>query len=68
MPIYFTYILWSEITRHYYIGSCEDIQNRLSRHNRGAVRSTKLGIPWTLIRTEEFKSRQDAYRRERQLK
>jgi len=63
-----TYILQSEIFGKYYVGSCGDIALRLSQHNAGRVRATKYGIPWRVAYKEEFGTRQDAYRREVQIK
>ncbi len=64
----YTYIIQSLKYSTYYIGSCENIEVRLARHNAGKVRSTKYKKPYKLIYAEEFNTRQDAYRRERQIK
>ena len=48
MP-YYTYILYSESKDSFYIGSCEDLNIRLKRHNAGATPSTKAGRPWTIV-------------------
>ena len=68
MGKYFTYVLQSQSKLRYYIGSCSDIEQRLARHNRAAVRATKYGVPWKLIYVEEYDTRQQAYRREREIK
>ena len=47
---------------------CQDIEVRLAQHNRGKTRSTKSGIPWVVIYSEEYNSRKEAYKRERQIK
>jgi putative endonuclease len=52
----------------YYIGSCQNISERLIRHNKGYVRSTRFGGPWKIIYQETFSTLQEAIRRERQLK
>lgn len=49
-------------------GQTENISARLAQHNRGAVRSTKAGLPCRLIYNETFETRHDAFRRERQIK
>jgi putative endonuclease len=67
MP-YFAYILFSDKTKRYYIGSTQDIQKRLERHNAGATKSTKTGRPWRLVYSEKFESRSDAIKREYNLK
>jgi putative endonuclease len=62
------YILQSESTGRYYVGSTEDLPNRLSEHNSGEGKSTRSGVPWRVIWTEEFTTRSDAGKRERQIK
>jgi len=66
--MYITYILQSQSNQKYYIGYTEDLEQRLSRHNRGLVRSTKSGTPWRVIYTEKFNTKSEAYKREQQIK
>ena len=66
--MYFTYVLKSTTSDRYYIGSAEDVNMRLLRHNRGEVLSTKRYRPWVIVYTASFETRADAVRRERQLK
>lgn len=66
--MHYVYIIKSQAISRYYIGSTENIENRLSRHNSGKNKSTKNGIPWSLVYSEEFKTRQEAYKREFQIK
>ena len=68
MDRYSAYILQSGTTGKYYIGYSAIVHKRLKEHNRGRVRSTKAGIPWMLVYTEKYPSRQAAYRREMQIK
>lgn len=68
MKKFFTYILCSEKTNHYYIGQSEDLKKRLIEHNEGRVKSTKHGVPWRLSYFEEFETRSEAYKREQQIK
>jgi putative endonuclease len=65
---YFTYILQSNKTSKYYVGSCENVQVRLERHNAGATPSTKAGRPWTVVYFETFETKSEALARERQIK
>lgn len=67
MPFY-TYILYSEETDRYYIGSCQDMEVRLEQHNTGRNKSTKAGIPWVLKYTETFGTRSASTQRETQIK
>jgi len=64
----YVYILKSEKTERYYVGSCEDLDERFKRHNNGRNKATKLGMPWKLIYSESFLTKHEAYRREFQIK
>jgi len=63
-----TYILKSLSNGKYYIGSCDDINERIKKHNSGNVKSTKNFIPWKIVHKEFFGARGSATKRERQLK
>jgi putative endonuclease len=65
---FYTYILFSEKTNRYYIGSTEDIDKRVEKHNAGATPSTKPGRPWKVVYREEFYSKSEAIKREIYLK
>jgi putative endonuclease len=62
------YVLRSETTGRYYVGSAEHIDNRVIEHNAGRVSSTRSYRPWVLVYHETFASRADATRREREIK
>ncbi|MBI2984376.1 MAG: GIY-YIG nuclease family protein [Candidatus Kerfeldbacteria bacterium] len=64
----YVYVIRSIRFKRLYYGSCENLPNRLGQHNAGQVRSTRPYRPWELIRTEEFKTRGEARKREQQLK
>ncbi|MDD4902759.1 MAG: GIY-YIG nuclease family protein [Patescibacteria group bacterium] len=66
--MYKIYILQSSKTKRYYIGQTENLTERILRHNSGVVRSTKNGLPWDIIYTEDHKSRTDALKREKEIK
>ena len=66
--MFFTYILQSEVDSSYYIGSCENIRNRLEQHNGGLVKSTKRYLPWILAYKEKFETLVQARKREAQIK
>ena len=65
---YYIYILKSEKTRKYYVGSTNNIARRLERHNRGKVLSTKSETPWEMIYSEKFDTLSKARKRELQIK
>ncbi len=66
--MYFVYILYSEKLKRYYVGSTNNIPDRLRRHNSGQGSYTKKGIPWTLIKSYEISSRPEAVRLEMRIK
>ena len=66
--MFYVYILQSLIHGRYYIGSCDNIENRFKQHNDGKVKSTKAFKPWKSVYQEKFKIREDAIVREYQLK
>ena len=64
----FVYILYSEKRSRYYIGQTVDINERLERHNKSVVPSTKGGAPWELIWKHEVSDRSEAMILERRIK
>jgi len=62
------YILQSESTRRFYVGSTDDLVRRLSEHQRAHTPSTRGRGPWKLIYQEHFKSLAEARRRELEIK
>ena len=66
--MFFTYVLVSEPTGRYYIGSTANIEERLEHHNAGLTKSTKGFRPWRLIHQEEYDTLPEARKRESLLK
>jgi putative endonuclease len=66
--MYFTYYLKSTKNNFIYVGSCENIEKRLKRHNNGLVKSTKAYSPWKLLGYNEFDTRSQAVKHEKFLK
>jgi len=66
--MFFVYVLRSEKTKRYYVGSTENLENRLEEHNSGETKSIRNGIPWQLIHTEQFETRGEAIKKEKQIK
>ncbi len=66
--MYFTYIIFSNSKKRYYVGHTSNINKRLERHNSQLVQSTKYGSPWKLIHKEAFKTRLEAVSKEKQIK
>lgn len=66
--MFYVYVLRSEVTGRRYTGSCENLENRLRRHNAGYSKATKAGVPWKLVHHEAFETRSEALERERFFK
>jgi len=62
--VFFVYVLRSGVTGRLYVGSTQDVQDRLRRHNEGRSKATRHGAPWVLLHTEAFATRAEAVRRE----
>ena len=62
------YIIQSDLDESYYIGSTQEIGERLERHNQGRSKYTKAKRPWKLLYTEEFVDRPAALKRENEIK
>ncbi|MBS9526023.1 GIY-YIG nuclease family protein [Litoribacter ruber] len=65
---YFLYILQSLKDSSYYIGSTENPEERLEKHNRPHKGYTGKKQPWVLVYTEVFPNKTDALKRELYLK
>ncbi len=50
------------------MGSCSDMDRRISQHNSGLVKSTKFYLPWKIVYTEEYRTLSEARKREYQVK
>ena len=66
--MYYIYILQSLKDKSWYIGYTPDLRNRLTKHNKGQVVSTKSKKPWIVIYYEAYQNRKDATGREKFLK
>jgi putative endonuclease len=65
---YYVYILRSLKDQKHYIGSTHDVAARLRYHNAGLQRSTRSRLPFVLVYEEELEGKQEALRREKQIK
>ncbi len=66
--VYSVYVLQSVRDGNLYVGSTNNLTDRLQRHARGQVRSTRHRQPMKLLHVEEHSSRRSAMQRERHLK
>lgn len=66
--MFYVYVVRSERLQRYYVGSTQDVENRLREHNAGKSKSTATGLPWELVHVEEFLTRSEAMLREKRIK
>ena len=65
---YTVYIVYSQKRSRYYVGQTDNIKERLIRHNKGLVPSTKTGVPWNLVFTLKVENRSEALILEKKIK
>ena len=65
---YFTYVLFSQKDKKFYVGFTHDLEQRLKDHYSGNVDSTRARRPLLLIHYEYFTNEDDAKAREVFLK
>jgi len=56
--MYFLYILHSQQLDKFYIGHTHNLDERISRHNRGGDKFTSKGQPWILVYKEVFETKE----------
>ena len=66
--MFFVYAIVSLNRNYIYVGMTNDVDRRLSEHNRGYNRTTKPYAPFKLLTVESFPSRAEARKREKYLK
>lgn len=65
---FYVYVLRSRRDGLWYIGSTQDLKQRLELHNSGRVESTRPRRPFELIFYEAYRNELDAKRRESYFK
>lgn len=50
------------------MGYTKDLEKRVEQHNNKNTKATRYGIPWKLVYYEAFLSKDDAIKRELQLR
>lgn len=66
--MFYIYVLKSIKYNRFYTGSTDNLNKRLKEHNSGKTKSTKGFLPWEIIYTEKFSSKEEALKREKYLK
>jgi putative endonuclease len=65
---FFVYILQSLKDFSFYVGQCDDLDRRMSKHFDGMSKYTASKRPLKLVYFEMYESRTDAIKREREIK
>jgi putative endonuclease len=66
--MFYCYILQSLKNGSLYIGQCDDLDRRMSKHFDGMSKYTSSIRPLRLVYFEMFATREDALKREREIK
>ena len=67
--MYTVYVLFSQKFDKIYIGVTSDLEQRFLSHNELSKKGwTKSFRPWKIVHTEEFKTKSEALKREKELK
>jgi putative endonuclease len=66
--MFYVYIIYSGKLDRYYVGYTSDVAIRLEQHNTGKSSFTSKASDWKLVFQEQFTSREEAHRRELNIK
>lgn len=66
--MFYVYAISSLKRNYIYVGLTSDLDQRISRHNRGYEKTTKPYAPFVLIYSEDKLTRSEAREREKYLK
>ena len=66
--MYYVYILLNEAKTRTYTGVSDNVDNRLTEHNAGSVKSSRPYRPYKIIRVEPFETLSDARQKEKSYK
>lgn len=62
----YTYIL--KTAKDYYVGSTDDLEARIEKHQTGQVKSTKSKLPVKLVFKEYYNTKAEAQKKEYKIK
>ncbi len=65
---YFVYVIYADQFDKIYIGMTSNLEKRIFAHNNLPKGWTKNFRPWRLIYSEEFPTKSEALKREKELK
>ena len=66
--MHYVYLIKSVNQGMLYVGCTNDLNKRIEQHNDGDSFFTKRYLPWKLVYFEGYRSKSDAYGREKSLK
>ena len=66
--MFYVYFLKSKKNSTHYIGCTSNLVNRIKKHNDNKIFYTKYKGPFEFLYYEAYKSKEDAFQRERNLK
>ena len=66
--MFYVYIIHSKTANKYYVGQTENLEKRLISHLSGISKYTSISTDWILVYTESFATRNEAIRRENEIK
>ena len=66
--MFYIYIIYSTALNKYYVGSCQDVTQRIQDHLNSRSKYTKVAKDWELKCFETFDTRREACQRELQIK
>ena len=66
--MYYAYIIKSRKNHRFYVGSTQNVKKRIKQHEQGQTKILKSQGSFDIVHVEEFATRVEAFRRERQIK
>ena len=69
--MFYVYVIWNKKHDKIYIGQTKDLRQRLYLHNTKTFKrsyTSRFSGMWELVYKEEFQTRKEAIKREKQLK
>jgi len=65
---FYVYILQSQKDFSFYVGQCDDLDSRMSKHTDGMSKYTSSKRPLRLVYFEVYSSRSEVLKREKEIK
>ncbi|MDD5574984.1 MAG: GIY-YIG nuclease family protein, partial [Candidatus Omnitrophica bacterium] len=66
--MHYVYIIRSQKNHRFYIGSAKNVPDRIKQHERSETKSLKNKGPFEIDHIEEFFTKTEALKREKQIK